>query len=400
MNELIQHDVLSEVLRAVSDSRPAPEGPHVVDDDELLLRWSDDGLSQEEHTEIVRHLADCSYCRKELAGMVQAGVFTPPQRAPEPEPPCKPAWEEESLEPPAIVTPAESARKRRTWLVWAVPTVAAGLLIGVLWSLREADVTKQLAVAQRDLAAGRPQSAFHRVETILDERTLHPQAKALALRLLEKSGYAATLPTLDANKFQEVLDIEHRVSRHHASSPRLLNLKLQAERGVPAELALVQLASLTDYGYELDGFSRQMSIPIFDQTSERLNRELAQAVGQHPNDVRLLLNYGQFLLSMAQCDKAREQFDAALVQDKGNPLARLGLGLVEFESKNCRKALNEFQAAIEIDPDQLAAYINAAICLERLERSEEAQRYWRQAVQLCKARPDLREQIKARILEK
>ena len=47
---------------------------------------------------------------------------------------------------------------------------------------------------------------------------------------------------------------------HTKSSSRLINLRIQAERGIPAEYELAYAGSLTDQGYELDG--SHLRIPL------------------------------------------------------------------------------------------------------------------------------------------
>lgn len=249
--------------------------------------------------------------------------------------------------------------------------------------------------ARRDLEAGNVATALQQAEELLGKKLDSPTREE-AERVLARAGYTLARSQLIAERFEEVLEIEHSVSSRIGVSSRLLNLKLQAERGVPAEYVLAYAGSLTDYGYELDGSSPQMALPTIDQTTERLSQELQQAVAEHSNSVDLRLNYGQFLLYLRRFEEARGQFTAALVLDRRNPLARLGLGLLEFELREYKNALEHFEAVVKIDPDSLAGHLNAAICLEKLGRPADARQHWRRAGRLANS-TDLQQRIEARI---
>jgi len=134
---------------------------------------------------------------------------------------------------------------------------------------------------------------------------------------------------------------------------------------------------LLDYGFELDGASPTMSLPVVDETTERLGREFREAVETYPDESTLWLNRGQFLLTMAQPQEARACFQRALESASDLLWAHVGLGLVAFELRETAAALEHFEAALRIDPDQLAAQLNAAVCLNVLGRQAEAAAYLR-----------------------
>jgi hypothetical protein len=49
---------------------------HPVDNIELMDDWAFGGISEEEQNEIINHLANCHYCRREVSAMVREGVLT------------------------------------------------------------------------------------------------------------------------------------------------------------------------------------------------------------------------------------------------------------------------------------------------------------------------------------
>ncbi|MBM4091624.1 MAG: tetratricopeptide repeat protein [Planctomycetes bacterium] len=365
MNRLSDDDFHKVLQRATSD-RPDPREGHFTDDDELLTCLASGLLRPEEHRRLVEHLADCGECRRELAAMVRDGVLEFDPLATEAESPVEP------------VRPPETRRRfmRSTVLPLAV---AAALLvcIGLLWrSAGKDEVDRVLAQSRQALESGDPLAALTRLESLPAE-PLAPAAAWEAQRLAEEAGYRAAKARLEAGQFRAVAEIEGRVTKYAAVSPRLTNLRLQSHRGMAAELALARHGMLLDYGFELDGASPTMSLPVVDETTERLGREFREAVETYPDESTLWLNRGQFLLTMAQPQEARACFQRALESASDLLWAHVGLGLVAFELRETAAALEHFEAALRIDPDQLAAQLNAAVCLNVLGRQAEAAAYLR-----------------------
>lgn len=387
------NELLIEIFTTAANAGPIPDGPHFVDDDEELISWSIGELADQRHAEILEHMSECSYCRKEVAAMIRAGALQLPEI--EEEVPGQPEIELEEELPVQqhIAAVARSFTGSRSGWTWAAMAVAATLLIAIVWSLSEPGSDTLLALAQREWQAGNTKIAMRQVEELLDtEKGLDAATKSQAQKLLEEFGYSDARAGLADSDFQRVLDMEDRVSSRGAKSPRLLNLRLQAERGIPAEYALAVEGSLIDYGYELDGISIVKSFPVIDPATKRLDRDLGRAVADNPGDVGLMLNYGQFLLGQRRFDEAQEQFATVLATDDRNVLAIIGTGLIEFHRKNPEAALQHFEAALKIDPDSYSGHLNAGICYQRLKDPQKAQDHLRRAAQLSKD-PDWRKRI-------
>jgi tetratricopeptide (TPR) repeat protein len=335
---------------------------HFTEDDELLTCLGQGLLGPKERQEIVEHLAVCPRCCKQLAELIRSGVV------------------ELSEDVPAVRVKVPAARRVITWARLAV---AASILVccGLLWWVSGLSPSERLlAQAETELKAGNPAGALEGTERALGE-SLRPEAAARARSLAEQAGYEAAAAELHKGDYSRVLAIEDRVSRRVPPSARLRNLKLQAERGMPSEFALDVQGTLLDYGYEPDGSSPRMAMPILDETTERLDREYRALLAEHPGDVKLLLNRGQFLLSIARYDEARQCFAAVLAGDPQNHRAELGLGLVDFEEQKFAGALARFEAVLAVEPANIPARVNAAVCLERLGRTDEAKRQWRQVLE-------------------
>ena len=387
-----QNELLLEIFTSAANAGPIPDGPHFVDDDEELISWSVGELTDQRHSAILEHMAECTYCRKEVAAMIRAGAITLPE------------MEEEPAGQEHIATPSKPLTGSRSGWTWAAMAVAATVLIAIVWSLSEPGSDTLLSLAQREWEAGNTEIAMRQVEELLDtEKGLDSSTKTQAQKLLEECGYSDARAGLADGDYPRVLDMEDRVSSRGAKSSRLLNLRLQAERGIPAEYALAVEGSLVDYGYELDGISVVKSFPGTDPAAERHGRDLAQAVAGNPGDVGLMLNYGQFMLGQRRFDEAQEQFATVLATDDRNVLAIIGTGLIEFQRKNPQAALARFEAALEIDPNSYAGHLNAAICCQRLGQMEKAQKHLRRAAELtedAKLRDDIDRHMSGRMLNR
>ena len=66
--------LLQSMIKNAFDCR-TPVLKHLIDDEDLLLRWTDHQLSEEEHTELLNHLAQCSTCRCAVAEMTRNGIL-------------------------------------------------------------------------------------------------------------------------------------------------------------------------------------------------------------------------------------------------------------------------------------------------------------------------------------
>lgn len=67
--------LLQSILRDAFDTEATATTVHPIDDEELLLRWADRRLSDEENADMLEHLAACSACRKGVAEMIEHGIL-------------------------------------------------------------------------------------------------------------------------------------------------------------------------------------------------------------------------------------------------------------------------------------------------------------------------------------
>ena len=270
-------------------------------------------------------------------------------------------------------------------MAWSQLAVAATVLIalgGLTWMLYSPvpGPGTQLARAERLLAEGRAPEALEVAERLWGGG-LEGEHRQEAARILTEAGGAQARADLARADFAAVLETEDRVTRRAGRTPGLASARLQAQRGMPAANALQQAGSLTDYGYELDASSPTKSLPILDETTERLDAEFRAALDEFPDSPELLLNRGQFLLEMSRYDEAHTVFSKALALDEHSAASRLGLGLAAFELGRADEALEHFEAAAALDPQDPRAELNAGIALVELGRGEEARERFRRVRQ-------------------
>lgn len=419
MNDASYSDICRDILRRAGNQFDQTEGPHFVDDDVLLDRWETGELDDVEHNNLLDHMADCNYCRQELKAMVRAEVFTFPEVKPKRKEVGKVAAEAAVATAPAAgaaaiapvepqattevtmaaktVTPARAGVSVRTLLAAGTGVLAASVLLAFfVVTAPEREASRRLASAEQAMQAGDPALAQQRIAEFY-EKGMGPRTKAD--QIATSSGIELARMRLQEGEFGQVLDIEHNVSRYAGPSAELLRLRLQAEQGEMNEFTLNRAGSLTDYGYDLRGGDYGKSLPEINDTKDRIVAEFRIATGKYGDDVALRLNYGQFLLSLDRWEDAKKQFTKAHDLEENNGLALLGLGMVEFSQRNFDEALKLFEEMIRVDPRNPAGAVNAAICLERLEKADEAKPYWEQALGLLDDDDPLKTKINEQIFK-
>ena len=385
MNQQNSQETLREILRvALTQSAADIDATeyHPVDDDELLIEWSLGDLDTGRHQSVLQHLAECSYCRRELAAMCRAGAMT----FPDDEMLAADSLEVSVAEPAAVILPVPSDQKvkSRRDVALKLAALAASVLIVIVWGLSQLPKVEQpvIAMAEIDLQEGRPETAFDRLDGYLSSGAVLDAERQQAISLLEQSGYRFAREKLAAEDFQKVLYVQERAKHFGGGSGRLVNLRLQAERGESTEHTLAKREALTDYDYELDGRQYFKDFTVMDDTARRIKKELADAVGEFPDSIDLRLNYGQFLLDHGDFRGAAKQFEITVQLDPQNALAQTGLGLALFQQEtdeSIQRARTHFEKAVALDPNDPEANLNLAVCLVRLGQKAEAEPYFRKS---------------------
>lgn len=379
MNLSETNKLLRRLFRQASDQQQSAPRPHVVDDPELLTCWSQGQLLPRDHEQFVDHLAECSFCCRDLADMVRSGVIALPEIT------------KSSMEAPNVL-PFRRRLQRRYLL--AAGTLAAAVLLAVFIGLRLGfQPERELVRLDQEVQDGNFAKAVESLERLLG-RDLSQPVRERTRKLLEKAGYFQARSWLSAGRFAEVVGLEKRLGERGIASARLENLKLQAGRRIPAEFALAQAGMLLHYGYELDGFAPAKGLPTIDNETEKQQRDWLKALSRFPGDALLRINFGQFLLTLGRYEEAQSQLAQAVKLGGQDSSANLGLGLVAYQSEDYPVALKHFQAALLVAPESLAAHLNAAMCYERLGKKASADYHWERAAGLT-TDASLKQQIEA-----
>ena len=97
---------------------------------------------------------------------------------------------------------------------------------------------------------------------------------------------------------------------------------------------------------------------------------LRDAVALSPQNIPLLLIFGQTCLDELNFDEARAAFNRVLQNDPGNAEAKLGIACTPYLSGNISEAVVRAEALVQADP----SFAEAWILLTRLAIAESDQR--------------------------
>lgn len=354
------------------DHGPDAPGPHLVEDEELLARWSAERLTPRERNEFLAHIARCALCRRTLGELIDSGIIDPPPVADQPQP------------------QPQRARQRWPMIIFGiVATTTAALLLAVYLSSGRGPGS-ELAAARQAADAGRPQEAIEHLERLLASNP-NPIIVREARELLRQVGLDVARVDLKAGRFDAVRELADRLAKFDVEPGRMANLRLRAEHHRTTELALADAGTLLDYGYETDGRVRRKG--LIELNAEFLHRlkDWQAATARHADEPSLHLNLGQHYLAARESEKALAEFTAAA---HSGPTAEThtGTGLALFQLEQFDAARRAFQAAVDLQPDSAAAHVNLAATLERLGKPAEARPHWLKARELA-TDPELRRQI-------
>jgi tetratricopeptide (TPR) repeat protein len=107
-----------------------------------------------------------------------------------------------------------------------------------------------------------------------------------------------------------------------------------------------------------------------------------------PDNPDILYNLGMAYTEMGLIDKAISTLEPC-VEQRGNAHDRTALGLAYFRNGERDKALEQFEAAINDDPDDFYALRNYAATLAEMGRVDEAIERFQQAAAVNPQAPDV-----------
>lgn len=331
---------------------------HYVDDDGFLLDLSLGEISESSRSNMLKHLAGCSYCRHELARMIEAGVLPLPQIS------------ESSDDGQVVSLVNQRAAFWDTKRILLSVAAAVMLLVGASMYLLPAN--NDLSLALNDLAANRYLSALKRAEGYLASDSDDVERRKQAKEILQDAAYQQSVKSLAMGDFELVTEVTQRAETATGRSPRLLNVQVQAMRKQATPSAWSNGSQLTQFGYQLDGRSYAKQLPDFDESVKAILSEYERAITEFPNDAQLRLNYGQYLLELGDTETASAQFAAAQRLAPSATTTHMALGVAAFQANEFDLAIGQFRAVLNTEPDNVDAMLNLAISYMRVDQKETA----------------------------
>lgn len=282
-------------------------GAHVSE--EALALIARGSLNEPERGTVVKHLADCPDCRATFAGLLE-------------------------LREELVLIPAPPGRRARASrsVPWTMMATSAMVLVTAgIWF------------------------AASRSDPLLAEREVYLETREL----------------LASSDFQQAQGVLARAASQGLSSDRLLNLKSQAARKIPSEIALASAGRLTDLGYEPGGILARGPRSATGLTEAG---ELLASAGDA--EFAVVLNRGHVHLFSGEAEQAAAAFARARTMKPESPLAWLGTGLSAFVGGELEFAEQAFRRVLKLDSDNLDARVNLALTLEEQGRLADALLVW------------------------
>ncbi len=144
---------------------------------------------------------------------------------------------------------------------------------------------------------------------------------------------------------------------------------------------------------------------------DKAQRELELAVQQEPNNPLAHLELGMVYAELGQTKKAGEEFDTAVKLDPKKQkdvdanrqhywVEHFNAGIrLSNEEQNFAAAAEEFQKAIDLDPQDVRAYTNLAFCLRKTGRQAEAFALFQRAITLNPTDANTRKNLAASYID-
>jgi len=249
-------------------------GPHIAENDDLLVRWSLGTLDSEERKEIFQHLSDCPECRDAVALMIEEQALDFGEVADD-------ARQEEPAAPAtAGLRPSRIGRHStlRSKVPWAA-AIAVGILILVglfCWPRERTRLAHSLALVEfkyhwdgRSYAKGGP-------ATDQEIREREPLEEALResprdVRLMLQYGHLLLEQGNDreaAKQFEDALNIEPG----NVDALTGLGVAMYMQKDIGIEAALAQFRDAA--GRDPDHFAAQLNTAICLESLGRRNEAL------------------------------------------------------------------------------------------------------------------------------
>jgi Flp pilus assembly protein TadD len=112
-------------------------------------------------------------------------------------------------------------------------------------------------------------------------------------------------------------------------------------------------------------------------------KELERSFALHRQDARVYLLAGMNWVILERLDLARPFFEEAARLAPGDGLMQYHLGRFYYSAQRFAQAEQAYRTALKLNPDSVKAYDNLALALEAQRKTEEAEAFYRKAIELA-----------------
>jgi tetratricopeptide (TPR) repeat protein len=214
----------------------------------------------------------------------------------------------------------------------------------------------------------------------LKQATLHdPQSLELRLILVHTC--------LGAKQYQCVMDAYHEIlllNAESAEADMLAGEALDEMNNDPAAIQQFQAAIKANPAEPNVHFGLGFllwKLKRYDEAAGEFEAELANV----PNHVQALTYLGDSDIQLEQSDKALPLLERAVRMDRSVELAHLDLGILYVTANRANDALQEFQAAAKLMPDDVSVHYRLGRLYQTMGRKAEAKAEFTKTVNLHKA---------------
>jgi tetratricopeptide (TPR) repeat protein len=113
-------------------------------------------------------------------------------------------------------------------------------------------------------------------------------------------------------------------------------------------------------------------------SNEQVQQMVKAALEKNPNDTTLMTKYANFLFDSGKFSEAASWFEKVVALQPDSPDAKTDLGTALWNAGQKDKAMEQYQAALKIDPKNMATLHNLTIVYEEDRKLPEAEKVLKQ----------------------
>jgi tetratricopeptide (TPR) repeat protein len=113
-------------------------------------------------------------------------------------------------------------------------------------------------------------------------------------------------------------------------------------------------------------------------SNEQVQQMVKAALEKNPNDTTLMTKYANFLFDSGKFSEAVSWFEKVVALQPDSPDAKTDLGTALWNAGQKDKAMEQYQAALKIDPKNMATLHNLTIVYEEDRKLPEAEKVLKQ----------------------